>query len=307
MNKRFLLVLAIVAIGLLSVANSLILVRQGARAAPSAAPDVPQLISYQGRLTDAAGNPLTGDYDVRFCLYAAPTGGSALWCEQTTVPVNDGVFSVLLGSITPIPDPLFDGSDLYLGVKVGGDDEMTSRRRVVSVGYAYRAEEASTAAAADYASSAGNADYATSASNADTASYASSAGNADTVDDKHANDFANVSHTHDGSEITSGTIAPERILGTGIPMMKTGTYSGNGQATQSITGVGFQPKVVTINIGPSTPSGWYQKTDQDSGYYAAYHDGNVDVYQNDLVRLDSDGFTVGDGTGGSGENPNRNG
>ena len=66
MDKRFLAILVIVAV-LLGVANSLILVRQGARAAPLSAPDVPQLIGYQGRLTDAAGNPLTGDDDGRFC------------------------------------------------------------------------------------------------------------------------------------------------------------------------------------------------------------------------------------------------
>jgi hypothetical protein len=321
MNKRFVSILAIVAV-VLGIANSLTLIRQSVGAAPLSAPDVPQLISYQGRLTDVASNPLTGDYDMRFCLYAEPTGGTALWCEtraavnDTAISVNYGVFDVLLGSVTSIPDSVFDETELYLGVKVEGDAEMTPRRRVVSVGYAYRAEEASTA---NYASSAGNADYATSAGNADTsdyatsagsantADYASSAGNADTVDYMHASDFASASHSHDGSEITSGTIAPERILGTGIAMMKTGTYTGNGQATQSITGVGFQPKVVIINMGPSTASGWYQKTDQDSGYYAAYHDGNVDVYQNDLVQLDADGFTVGDGTCGSGENPNTNG
>jgi len=56
MNKRFLAILATVAI-LLGVANSLMLVRQSAGAPGLSAPSVPQLISYQGRLTDAAGNP----------------------------------------------------------------------------------------------------------------------------------------------------------------------------------------------------------------------------------------------------------
>ncbi len=144
MNKRYLSILAIVAI-LLGVANSLMLVRQSAGAARLSAPSVPQLISYQGRLTDAAGNPLTGDYDMRFCLYAEPAGGSTLWCETyaavngTTIAVTDGVFTVLLGSIAPIPEALFDGADLYLGVKVGSDDEMTPRRRIASAPYAIRA------------------------------------------------------------------------------------------------------------------------------------------------------------------------
>ncbi len=67
MNKHFLLTLAIIAI-VLSIANSLMLVRQNAGAARlSAAANVPQLISYQGRPRPSAGNPLTGDYDMRFC------------------------------------------------------------------------------------------------------------------------------------------------------------------------------------------------------------------------------------------------
>jgi hypothetical protein len=223
MNKRFVSILAIVAI-VLGIANSLLWVWRSAGAAPLSAPDVPQLIGYQGRLTDAASNPLTGQFDMRFCLYAEPTDGTALWCEthaavnDTPILVSDGVFSVLLGSVTPIPESAFDELELYLGVKVESDDEMTPRRRVVSVGYAYRAEEASTAnyassaGDADYASSAGNADHATSASNADAASYASSAGNADTVDYMHASDFANASHTHDASDITSGTL-PDNLVG----------------------------------------------------------------------------------------------
>jgi hypothetical protein len=147
MNKRFPLILATAAI-LLGIVNSLMWVRQGARAAPLSNPDVPGLISYQGRLTDVAGNPLTGDYDVRFCLYAAPTGGTALWCEthatvtDTAVNVTYGVFSVMLGSVTPIPDSVFDEPELHLGVKVETDDEMAPRRQIVSVGYAYRAEAA---------------------------------------------------------------------------------------------------------------------------------------------------------------------
>jgi hypothetical protein len=139
-NKRSTSVLAIAAI-VLSLANFFVLAGTRMGMAQSS-PSIPELISYQGRLTDPAGNPLTGDYAMRFCLYAAPSGGTALWCEETTVAVSYGVFSLLLGSVTPIPETVFDGSDLYLGVKVGSDAEMTPRRRVVSVGYAYRAEAA---------------------------------------------------------------------------------------------------------------------------------------------------------------------
>ncbi len=191
MNRRFLSIAAIMAIGLLTVVNSLVLARQNASAAHLSAPNVPQLIGYQGRLTDADGNPLTGTYNMQFCLYDMDVGGTPVdgWCEDQTVSVTDGVFSVLLGSVTPIPETVFDGTVCYLGVKVESDNEMTPRRQVVSVGYAYRAEESSTA------------DYASSAGNADTADYASSAGNSDTVDDMHASEFASATEldTHKAS------------------------------------------------------------------------------------------------------------
>ena len=169
MNKRYFSIAAIVAI-MLSVANMVVLIRGNAAASRLAATNVPQLMSYQGRLTDADGNPLTGTYNMQFCLYDTDVGGTPVdgWCENQTVSVTDGVFSVLLGSITPMPETVFDGTERYLGVKVESDAEMTPRRRVASVGYAYRAEESSAA------------------------DYASSAGNADTVDDMHASDLAGI-------------------------------------------------------------------------------------------------------------------
>jgi len=150
MNKRYFSIAATVAI-ILSVANMLLLIHTSAGAPRLSAVNVPQLISYQGRLTDrTSGEPVPdGTYDMRFCLYAESTGGSAIWCEDQTVSVTDGVFSVLLGSVESIPETVFDGTERYLGVKVGSDSEMTPRRRVVSVGYAYKAEDAAQAANTD--------------------------------------------------------------------------------------------------------------------------------------------------------------
>jgi hypothetical protein len=104
--------------------------------------EVPQMINYQGTLTDTTGSPITGDYDMTFSIYDAPTEGTQLWTEsQNAVPVEEGIFNVLLS----IPASVFDGSTRYLGVTVGSDDEMTPRRPVVSVGYAFRSEFADTA------------------------------------------------------------------------------------------------------------------------------------------------------------------
>ena len=96
------------------------------------------LISYQGRLADAAGNPLTGDYQMQFALYDVPTGGSACWSETQTVSVSEGLFNVLLGSVNAIGSSCLTG-DVYLGIKIGDDSEMTPRELLTSVPYAVQA------------------------------------------------------------------------------------------------------------------------------------------------------------------------
>lgn len=104
--------------------------------------EVPQLINYQGLLADGSGNPINGTRSIQFSIYDAATGGTALWTEDQTVTVSDGLFSVLLGSVTPLPYDLFKGGERYLALKVGGDPEMSPRKRLVSVGYSFRANDA---------------------------------------------------------------------------------------------------------------------------------------------------------------------
>lgn len=50
---------------------------------------VPTLINYQGYLTDASGNPLTGNYQITFSIYGVPSGGTPLWSENQTVKVSN--------------------------------------------------------------------------------------------------------------------------------------------------------------------------------------------------------------------------
>jgi len=101
-------------------------------------------IAYQGRLADAAGQPLTGTYNMIFRLYTVATGGTPLWTEQWTgsngVRVSDGLFNVMLGSLTPIPQSAIAGrSQLFLGIMVGTDDEMQPRVQLGSVPFAVQA------------------------------------------------------------------------------------------------------------------------------------------------------------------------
>jgi len=110
--------------------------------APALAGDSTTTISYQGRLADSSGNPITtSGVGMEFRLYNTDTGGSPLWEEpHTAVPVEDGLFHVLLGSTNPIPVSLLaNNSTLWLGIKVGSDSEMTPREQIASVPYAMMA------------------------------------------------------------------------------------------------------------------------------------------------------------------------
>jgi len=101
-------------------------------------------IPYQGRLADADGNPVTATVNMIFRLYGQASGGAPLWEEQWTgsngVQVSDGLFNVMLGSLTPIPQSVITGNDnLFLGITAGTDDEMTPRVQLGSVPFAVQA------------------------------------------------------------------------------------------------------------------------------------------------------------------------
>ncbi|MCI0515357.1 hypothetical protein L0128_19255, partial [candidate division KSB1 bacterium] len=100
---------------------------------------VPQLINYQGMLTDNTGTNVNGVQAIQFLIYDAENGGTALWSETQNVIVTNGLFNVLLGTVTLIPHNVFDGGNRYFTLKVGTDAEMTPRKRLVSVGYAFHA------------------------------------------------------------------------------------------------------------------------------------------------------------------------
>ena len=98
------------------------------------------MLLYQGRLTDTLGVPVADTaYSVEFRLYTVPSGGSAFWNETQTVRTKVGLFSVLLGSATPIGS-IPDGGAVYLGMTVSGGAELIPRLRIASAAYSYLAE-----------------------------------------------------------------------------------------------------------------------------------------------------------------------
>ncbi|MBM3330571.1 hypothetical protein FJY68_01810 [candidate division WOR-3 bacterium] len=106
---------------------------------------VPQILSYQGKLTDTTGIPVPdGNYSVVFRLYTTPSGGSPIWNETQGVTTKAGLFSVLLGSVTPIGS-MPDAGAAYLAMAVDGGAELTPRLRLASSAYAYLSSRAASA------------------------------------------------------------------------------------------------------------------------------------------------------------------
>ena len=106
------------------------------RAAGMNAGTSPSTISYQGTLSTASGTAVNASVGLTFRLYNVQSGGTALWTEAhtglNTVPVNNGLFNTLLGSITPVPTAVWNNSTIYLGVQVEGDSVELSPREMVS-------------------------------------------------------------------------------------------------------------------------------------------------------------------------------
>jgi len=86
-------------------------------------------IPYQGRLTDAGGAPINGARNLTLTLYNS--GGTSLYQETQSVTVTNGLFSVEVGTGTPVSGSIgsinFGSHDLFLGITVGTDPEMAPR------------------------------------------------------------------------------------------------------------------------------------------------------------------------------------
>ena len=118
-------------------------------------------INYQGKLINGSGTTVPdGNYSLQFGLYTQASGGSPIWSEtwcdtsdckasgsgyDNRVKVQNGLFSVMLGSTTPF-DNLDFNQTLFLGVNIGGsaasttwDGEMSPRKVIGAVPAAFYA------------------------------------------------------------------------------------------------------------------------------------------------------------------------
>src|SRR3989344_1292593 len=125
-----------------------------------AATTPPNLVSYQGRVLNANGVPVTdASLSIVFKLYDASSGGTCLWSNSSsscassnarTVTLSSGLFSENLGdtditisggAYADILSTVFgDNAAVYLGITIGSDSEMTPRKRMTAAPYALNAE-----------------------------------------------------------------------------------------------------------------------------------------------------------------------
>jgi hypothetical protein len=102
--------------------------------------DIPRTITYQGRMTDSDGSPITdGTYGIAFVIYGSESGSDTLWHSgMRPVDIMDGLFTYQLGHLVPFPDDLFSGTPRYLGITFGPETESSPRTELTSAAYAFQ-------------------------------------------------------------------------------------------------------------------------------------------------------------------------
>lgn len=107
-----------------------------------AAAFTPATLSYQGSLYDNNKLPVTAVKTLRFNLYKTVDAAESarFWTEtMTSVNVTNGRFAVILGNTTPL-NPADFQTDIWVGIKVDTDNEMTPRQKLTSVAFALNAD-----------------------------------------------------------------------------------------------------------------------------------------------------------------------
>lgn len=97
----------------------------------------PQTVNYQGYLTDASDNPISGTIDMNFTIWDAQSGGSQVWTGETinSISVSNGVFNVILGESTAITADFSAQYWLQVIVDPSGDNVTLPRIQLASAGY----------------------------------------------------------------------------------------------------------------------------------------------------------------------------
>lgn len=139
-NSRLLIAMLLTVVLALSLVFTRMVLAQGSdptSPAERAAPETPEnrsnYIPIQGRLTDSEGRALDGDYSITFSLYDSYSSTIPLCAQNRLVQVREGLFNSYFEAV----GCSIDGRQLYLGIQVEDDEEMSPRQYVDNVVYAW--------------------------------------------------------------------------------------------------------------------------------------------------------------------------
>lgn len=109
-----------------------------------------KMLAFRGNLIDTNGEPIDSKVDVTFQLYDSASSGPPIFIGRCVgvngiTPSLDGSFKVILGKdcgMKPIPDTILNSyNNLYLGITVGKNKELSPRYPITTVGYAKNTEQ----------------------------------------------------------------------------------------------------------------------------------------------------------------------
>ncbi len=101
--------------------------------------------TYQGKLTDASGTPLNGNYSITYTLFDASSGGTEIYTEtNSSVTVTDGLFENVIGPTNLLDDAGLDPEDLsqtlYIELTISDGtttETLEPRQRLYGAPYAF--------------------------------------------------------------------------------------------------------------------------------------------------------------------------
>jgi len=106
-----------------------------------------RILSFQGRLTDSSGNPVSSATPIVFKFFNSGTGGTELYASstgnsQTVIPDANGIFSVVIGKShgDTIPTTVFsENAEVWLEI-TADSETMDPRQPIASVAYALNSD-----------------------------------------------------------------------------------------------------------------------------------------------------------------------
>ena len=286
---------------------------------------VPQLISYQGRVAVAGAN-YSGSGLFKFALVNGPSGTTTYWSNDgtsvaggqptnaVTLTVSNGLYSLLLGdttltNMTAVPNSVFSNSDVRLRIwfndGTNGWQQFTPDQRIASVAYAVMAGGVTTGAITSSMIASGAVGNTQLAANAVQASNISpgavGSSQLSTITSPGKVDGAaltNLANAPAGAGLLPATNLPDNIPDSHLATISTaGKVSGTALTSLASTpsGAGVIP---VANLATGTPNG--SKFVRDDGTLAVPSPPITNLFGTPLTRTvgtiyqaATDGFLIG--------------